>query len=96
MLRLRLLVLALLGAAAALGVTLLLQRQEAGMLRSELALRRESRAALARLRAENAQLAQQLPAAAQLAAMRADHAAVLRLRAEVEAVRDDVQQRERM
>jgi uncharacterized protein HemX len=85
----------LLALALVAGAALWLQRQAADALRGEVALLREENHELAKLRAEHERLvAAQLPAA-ELARLREDHAAVMRLRAEIEALRRNVEQKER-
>jgi cell division protein FtsB len=64
-----------------------LQRQEAEVLRGEIALLREERAELGKLRDENRRLAAQATAADEVARLRADRAAIGRLRAEIETLR---------
>ena len=84
----------LLAVALVAGAALWLERQAAVQLRDEIALLRDERRELARLRAENQRLAGALPPPATLAALRADHAAVLRLRGEVAKLTTDLQTRE--
>jgi hypothetical protein len=81
----------LLAAVAAGGA--FLQRETAAALEREIALLKEDNQRIAALRAEQVRLqAQQVPPA-ELERLRADRGAVLRLRAEVEALRDRVEQR---
>lgn len=77
----------LLGLAVVAAAALWLQRQEAEVLRGEIALLREERAELGKLRDENRRLAAQATAADEVARLRADRAAIGRLRAEIETLR---------
>ena len=80
--------------AIAAGAALLLQRQAAAQLRSEVALLREDNAQLARLRMDHAKLVAAQPPAADLERLRADRDAVVRLRAEIGKLKAGVEQRE--
>jgi Tfp pilus assembly protein PilN len=91
----RFLAILLLGGAVVAGGALLMQRQTAALLQTELGLARDEQKEVAKLRAENQRLAAKLPSAESLAAMRADHAAVTRLRTEIETLKQTVHTRER-
>ena len=73
----------LLGIAVVAAAALWLQRQEAEVLRGEIALLREERDELGKLRNENRRLAAQATPADEVARLRADRAAIGRLRAEI-------------
>lgn len=78
----------LLGALAVFaGAAWWLQTQEADVLRGEIALLREERGELSKLRDENRRLATQATPADEMARLRADRAAIGRLRAEIETLR---------
>ena len=77
------------------GVTWWLQAQEAAALRAEVALLRDERSELARVRAENLRLTTEQPPAAEIERLRADRAATLRLRAEIEALKAAAETRAR-
>lgn len=77
----------LLGIAVVTAAALWLQRQEAEMLRGEIALLREERGELSKLRDENRRLAAQATPADEVARLRADRAAIGRLRSEIETLR---------
>ena len=78
----------LLGALAVFaGAAWWLQTQEAEVLRGEIALLREERGELGKLRDENRRLAAQATPADELARLRADRAAIGRLRTEIETLR---------
>jgi hypothetical protein len=72
-----------------------LQREAAAALRAEIELLQADHQEIARLTSENARLAKALPASDELARLRADHAAVMRMRAELEKLRANVEQREK-
>lgn len=72
--------------AVAVAVGLLLQRQEAAVLRAQREEARSTVAEIEQLRGENQQLREKQIAATELAALRSDHAALVRLRAELEAL----------
>ena len=77
------------------GVTWWLQAQEAAALRAEVALLRDERSELARVRAENLRLTTEQPPAAEIERLRADRAATLRLRTEIEALKAAAETRAR-
>ena len=77
----------LLGIAVVVAAALWLQRQEAEVLRSEIAMLREERVEREKLQAENRRLATQAAPAEEVARLRADHAAIGRLRTEIETLR---------
>jgi len=85
----------LLALAVVAGAALWLQRQAAAGLRAEITLLRAEDRDLARLRGENARLAAGQISADKLEQLRADHAAVQRMRHELEALKTDLEKRER-
>src|SRR5258708_7125210 len=85
----------LLALAIVAGAALWLQRQAAAQLRDEIALLREERGKVVRLRAENSKLTAAQVSAAELERLRADRAAVVQLRGEIEKLKAGVDDRER-
>lgn len=78
----------LFGALAVLaGAAWWLQTQEAEVLRGEIAMLREERGELSKLRDENRRLAAQATPVDEVVRLRADRAAIGRLRAEIETLR---------
>ncbi len=83
----------LLALAGAAGAGVAWQRQSAAVLEAELALLRDEKRELLRLRDDNQRLRKaELPAAV-IEQQRADHAALVRLRAEIEAMRTRLEKR---
>jgi hypothetical protein len=74
-------------AALVAGVAWWVQVQEADALRAEVALLRDERSELARVRAENLRLAAEQPPSSEIERLRADRAAILRLRREIETLK---------
>lgn len=85
--------LGLLGVAAVAGGGLLLQREEAAVLRREIGWLREEQQAMGRLRAENQQLKAAQAPAAEVERLRADRAALVRLRGEIDGMKARVEAR---
>jgi hypothetical protein len=74
-------------AALVAGVAWWVQVQEAEALRAEVALLRDERSELARVRAENLRLAAEQPPSEEIERLRADRAAIFRLRGEIETLK---------
>lgn len=85
----------LLALAAVAGAAWLLQRQSGAQLRDEIALLQDENRQLAQLRAENARLVAAQTPPAEVERLRADHAAVGQLRAEIEKLKTQLDERER-
>lgn len=81
--------------AVGAGTAAWLRHEDSAVLRAEVALRRDDQRELQRVQAENARLKAAAIAPDELNRLRSEHAAIGRLRAELEALRDNVEKRER-